>query len=168
MYEDKSLVYYVCNGDLNALYKYTGERIWRTKNVGASNSILYDKENIYLSGYYGPNLVVISKKDGKELYRNNDEGFGWVYDLKLQGKEVVLYYDLADEGGIKKINILNYISSSKSVTDNEPAEDFPEPSFSDISSSSNMESQGSVTYYAHNVIDGNSGTALKSLIFQKS
>ena len=106
VYEDENLVYYVCNGDLNALDKYTGERIWKTKNVGASNSIVYDKENIYLSGYYGPNLVVISKKDGKELHRNVDEEFGWVYDLKLQGKEVILSYDLPEEGGIKKIDIM--------------------------------------------------------------
>ena len=65
---------------------------------------------MYLSGYYGPNLVIISKKDGKELYRNGDEEFGWVYNLKLQGKEVILYYDLPDEGGIKKIDISNYIN----------------------------------------------------------
>ncbi len=159
VYEDEKMVYYVCAGDLNALDKYTGETIWKTKNVGASNSIVYDKENIYLSGYYGPNLMVISKKDGKVLHRNNDEEFGWVYDLKLQGKEVVLYYDLPDEGGIKKIDISNYVSGSESVTDNEPAEDFSEPSFSDISSSSNLTSKGNVTYYARNVIDGNSGTA---------
>ena len=159
VYEDENLVYYVCDGDLNALDKYTGERIWKTKNVGASNSILYDKENIYLSGYYGPNLVIISKKDGKELHRNDDEEFGWVYDLKLQGKEVVLYYDLPDEGGIKKIDISSYISSRESVIDNEPTEDFPEPSFSDISSSSNMAPQGNVTYDARNVIDGNPSTA---------
>lgn len=110
VYEDENLVYYVCDRVLNALDKYTGERIWEAKNVGASNSIVYDKENIYLSGYYGPNLVIISKKDGKELYRNGDEEFGWVYNLKLQGKEVILYYDLPDEGGIKKIDISNYIN----------------------------------------------------------
>lgn len=159
VYEDENLVYYVCNGDLNALDKYTGERIWKTKNAGASNSIVYDKENIYLSGYYGPNLVVISKKDGKELHRNVDEEFGWVYDLKLQGKEVILSYDLPEEGGIKKIDISNYISSSESEIDGDPAEDFPEPSFSDISSSSNLASQGNTTYYAHNAVDGNFGTA---------
>lgn len=158
VYEDENLVYYVCDGDLNALDKYTGERIWKTENVGASNSIIYDKENIYLSGYYGPNLAVISKKDGKKLYINDDEEFGWVYGLKLQGKEVVLYYDLPDEGGIKKIDISNYISG-ESATDNKPAEDYPKPSFSDISASSNLASQGNTTYYARNVIDGNPGTA---------
>ena len=160
VYEDETLVYYVCDDDLNALDKYTGERVWKAKKVGASNSIVYDKENIYLSGYYGPNLVVISKKDGKELHRNDDDEFGWVYDLKLQGKEIVLYYDLPDEGGIKRIDISNYITNSETAASNEVEEKiFPEPGFSEVSSSSNLTSQGSSTYYVQNVVDGNSGTA---------
>lgn len=93
--------------------KYIGEKVWKAENVGVSNSMVFDEENIYLSGYYGPNLVVVSKKDGKELYRNEEDTFGWVYDLELYEKEIVLHYEHPDEGGIKRIDISNYKNGEK-------------------------------------------------------
>lgn len=104
LYEDEKHVYYICDGKLNALDKYTGELIWQAEDAGASNSVVLDDKNIYVSGYYGPNLVVLSKENGTELYRNYDD-FCRVYDIKLQGTNVILYYDFPEEGSVKTIDI---------------------------------------------------------------
>lgn len=111
IYFDDNKVYFAEKGNLIALDKATGEKLWTVYNVGWGNSIVLDDNNVYISGYYGPNAVVVSK-DGTELYRDNDQ-FSWgVHKLALDAGLLVAYCDEpenCDSEGRRYIDISEYL-----------------------------------------------------------
>jgi len=68
--ERENGLYYVGDGVLFCIDKYTGEVLWKSeedKNLGASCSYVFDEnDNLYICGYESPALAVISK-EGKTL-----------------------------------------------------------------------------------------------------
>lgn len=106
VYTDAEKVYFSEAGTLKALDKTNGKELWESENVGWGNSMAIDEHNIYVAGYYGPNVVIVSKS-GDELYRNEDEDYYWVYDLKIENNILYVYYDSGD-GGIKEVDVSKF------------------------------------------------------------
>ena len=158
VYVDEELVYFIAGGKLVAFDKYTGNIEWEIKEVGASNSLVFDKNNIYLSGYYGPNLLIISKL-GEIKYKDDDDSYGWVYDLKLEDENVVLYHDLPEEGGIKRVNISSYSSTATTQNNKESSSQNDTPIFTEVLATTTLSSDGNNTYGAYNLIDEDNSTA---------
>ncbi len=94
MYRNGDTAYLSAHSTLYALDVTTGEIKWTVNEVGASNVIVFDTYgNIYISGYYGPNVVVIDA-NGRLLYRENDTNYGWVDMLELEGDTLRIHYGL--------------------------------------------------------------------------
>ncbi len=110
--DDGDVIYYAAANQLIARNKYNGNLLWSVDDVGSSNSIVVDEKNIYISGFYGPNIVVVSK-DGKELYREDSESYGRVYELEIEGDELVIKYEYDVDGSpedecIKRLDISKF------------------------------------------------------------
>lgn len=91
------LVYLGINSRVIALNKNTGKVSWRTKKntIGMITDYCFDKSgNIYICGYYGPDLVKISKK-GKVYWRKEhvvNINYYWVHDIRVKSKYLLLSY----------------------------------------------------------------------------
>jgi len=106
-----STVYLVVNGTLIALNGENGREKWRRDDVGAGNSFVIDYNGtIYVSGFYGPNLVVFSP-NGTELYREDNDDYYWVYDLEIRGNTLYIYYDSVTNG-VKTMDISQFQGST--------------------------------------------------------
>jgi len=158
VYVDEELVYFIAGGKLIAFDKYTGNIEWEIEEAGASNSLVFDKNNVYLSGYYGPNLLIVSKY-GEIKHKDDDDSYGWVYDLKLEGENVVLYHDLPEEGGIKRVNISSYSSTATTQNNKESSSQNDTPIFTEVLATTTLSSDGNNTYGAYNLIDEDNSTA---------
>ncbi|MFR4251495.1 MAG: PQQ-binding-like beta-propeller repeat protein [Christensenellales bacterium] len=81
---------------LYALSLADGSIVWQLDDVGASagGPLVDDDGTIYLSGYYGPHLLAVSK-DGRELWRANDvdDDYYRSYKLTKEGDYLKVYYE---------------------------------------------------------------------------
>lgn len=88
--------YVEVGGTLYALSLSDGTVLWALDDVGASlGAPLVDADGtIYLSGYYGPDLIAISQ-DGGELWRVNgiDTDYYWCTQLVFEGDLLKVTYD---------------------------------------------------------------------------
>ena len=89
-------VYVEIGGTLYALSLQDGTVLWALDDVGASmGAPLVDPNGstIYLSGYYGPDLMAISQ-DGSELWRVNgiDTDYYWCTELAFEGEYLKVTY----------------------------------------------------------------------------
>lgn len=105
-----NLIYYAENGRLVALDKNTGKVKWRTgKNtIGALTSYCFDKTgNIYICGYYSPDLVKINKK-GIVCWtvKSVSSGYYWANKVKLSGNKILVTYE-APSKKILTFNVKN-------------------------------------------------------------
>lgn len=82
-------------GTLYALSLSNGEVLWSLDDVGAlMTAPLVDQDGtVYLSGYYGPDLLAVSK-DGGELWRVNgvDTDYYWNTSLSFDGDALKVTY----------------------------------------------------------------------------
>lgn len=107
-YHNDDAIYLAAGGILYAIDSETGNIKWKAQNVGGGNRMEFDGYgNVYISGYYGPNLAVFTK-DGAELYRDNDESYGWVYDLQIVGNVLNISYGREGENTeAEKVRVLD-------------------------------------------------------------
>lgn len=114
VYQNNDTAYIIAANTLYAFDIYSGAIKWTAENAGASNRAIFDQAgNIYISGYYGPNIAVFSP-DGTELYRDNDNTYYWVYKLELDGNTLHIYYD-SEEGGHKTIDMSQFLPKEITV-----------------------------------------------------
>ncbi len=78
--------YFVSNGSVVALNVYDGSELWRsTVNVGspALEAFLFSDDYLYISGYYGPDLTVLTYS-GECIYQEDtlDEDYYWPYKIE--------------------------------------------------------------------------------------
>ncbi len=88
--------YVEVGGTLYALSLADGTVLWALNDVGTSLGapLVDDDGTIYLSGYYGPDLIAISQ-DGGELWRVNgiDTDYYWSTQLAFEGDLLKVTYD---------------------------------------------------------------------------
>ena len=81
---------------LYALSLADGSIVWQLDDVGAcaGGPLVDDDGTIYLSGYYGPHLLAVSK-DGRELWRASDvdDDYYRSYKLTKEGDYLKVYYE---------------------------------------------------------------------------
>ncbi len=123
-------VYIVVNKVLYAFDIFSGTLKWTVENVGVTNSIDFDRYgNVYISGLYGPNLVVINK-NGNVLYREEvkDSNYSWVENLAVSGNNLYIQYGTSENGaGMKKMSIKQFRPDEISVLLNAANLDFDQP-----------------------------------------
>ena len=111
IYQHAGSAYFTAHGTLYSLDMGTGALKWTHKGVGASNSFCFDMyENVYVSSYYGPNVVVVDK-DGNRLYIDNDGSYCWVDNLEIEGNILKIHYgldDMGNENGVKTLDISKF------------------------------------------------------------
>lgn len=101
-FEDRC--YYVEDGSLVALNLLTGEELWRnTEFYGspASADAVYIDEYgfICLTGYFGPDLMVVDPNGNTVKYFNTlQDGYYWAYKLERSGDQLVIYLSGGPEG----------------------------------------------------------------------
>ena len=127
VYQNSGNAYIAAANTLFALDADTGNNIWSVYNAGASSDITFDKYgNIYICGYYGPNLLVVDK-NGNELYReDSDPNYYWVYDLEINGNTLNMYYE-SDMGGVRTVDISRFAQKAISVELNGTEVAFDQP-----------------------------------------
>lgn len=112
--------YFTAHGTLYALDKTSGQIKWTYSGVGASNQMCIDKYgNIYVSGYYGPNVVVVSK-DGERLYIDNDGSYCWVDKIEIVNDVLNIHYLLDDMGnndGVKSLDLAKIYRESQKANE---------------------------------------------------
>lgn len=107
VYVNNDTAYIVANGILYAIDIENGNPKWTAQNCGIGNCFEFDGYgNIYISGAYGPDLVVINK-NGKELYREDSSDYGWVNNLKIVGDILNINYSMG-EGFFKTLYISQF------------------------------------------------------------
>lgn len=108
IYQNGDTAYFTAHGVLYALDLSGGAVKWTHTGVGGSNQMCFDKfGNVYVSGYYGPNVVVLSKA-GERLYVDNDGSYCWVDKLEIIDDVLNIHYLLDDSGnddGIKTLDL---------------------------------------------------------------
>ncbi len=118
IYQSHETAYFTAHGTLYALDIKNGEVKWTHSGVGGSNQMILDKHgNIYVSGYYGPNVVIVSK-DGERLYIDNDGSYCWVDKLEIVDDVLNIHYlldDMGSDDGVKTLELADiYRKSQKS------------------------------------------------------
>lgn len=112
--------YFAAHGTLYALDKANGQVKWTHSGVGASNQLCVDKfGNVYVSGYYGPNVVVVSK-DGERLYIDNDGSYCWVDKIEIVNDVLNIHYLLDDMGnndGVKTLDLSKIYRESQKANE---------------------------------------------------
>lgn len=108
IYQDHETAYFTAHGKLYALNIRNGAVKWIYSGVGGSNQICFDKYgNIYVSGYYGPNVVVLSL-EGEKLYIDNDGSYCWVDKLEIIDNVLNIHYlldDMGNDDGVKTLDL---------------------------------------------------------------
>ena len=98
------MVYIHDNGKIVALDGATGEKIWENDMFsGYAGTWAFDKDgNLYLSGYYGPDLIVIDKEGNVLRYEETltDNTYYWPCMLIVNDNNSTfsIYYDAFDDG----------------------------------------------------------------------
>ena len=110
IYQDHGTAYFTAHGKLHALNIADGEPKWAYSGVGGSNQICFDKYgNIYVSGYYGPNVVVLNQK-GEKLYIDNDGSYCWIDKLEIIDDVLHIHYlldDMGNDDGVRTLDLSN-------------------------------------------------------------
>ncbi len=116
IYINSDTVYVAVNHVLYALDINSGYIKWTISDVGAGNCLEFDGYgNVYISGFYGPDLVVIDK-NGNELYREDNPDYSWVDELKIVGNVLnIHYWSGADGEGSASMDISQFIPESVGV-----------------------------------------------------
>ncbi len=108
IYQDHETAYFTAHGTLYALDITNGEVKWTYSGVGGSNQMCFDKYgNVYVSGYYGPNVVVLSL-DGERLYIDNDGSYCWIDKLEIIDDVLNIHYlldDMGNDDGVKTLDL---------------------------------------------------------------
>ena len=116
IYQDHETAYFTAHGMLYALDIATGDVKWTHSGVGGSNQICFDKYgNIYVSGYYGPNVVVVSQK-GERLYIDNDGSYCWIDKLEIVDDVLNIHYlldDMGNDDGVKTLDLADIYRKSQ-------------------------------------------------------
>lgn len=116
IYQDHGTAYFTAHGKLYALDITNGEVKWTYNGVGGSNQVCFDKYgNIYVSGYYGPNVVVVSPK-GEKLYIDNDGSYCWVDELEITDDVLNIHYlldDMGNDDGVKTLDLSHIYRESQ-------------------------------------------------------
>jgi len=116
IYQDHETAYFTAHGKLYALELATGKLKWTMGGVGGSNQICFDKYgNIYVSGYYGPNVIVASVK-GERLYIDNDGSYCWVDKLEIVDDVLNIHYlldDMGNDDGVKTLDLAEIYRESQ-------------------------------------------------------
>ena len=116
VYVHEDTVYVVAHNILYALNIENGDIKWTVSNVGASNQIIFDNEgNIYISGAYGPNVLIIDA-NGQELYRDENSEYTWVYKLSIQDQTLNIYYGYP-ESGMMTLDISQFLEPTNNIFD---------------------------------------------------
>ena len=135
IYQDHGTAYFTAHGTLYALDITNGEIKWTQGGVGASNNICFDKYgDIYVSGYYGPNVVVFTK-EGERIYIDNDGSYCWVDKIEIVDDVLNIHYlldDMGNDDGTKSLDLTEiYRKAQKDseikVTLNGEAIEFDQP-----------------------------------------
>lgn len=157
---DGDYAYFVLDEETYKIEKYTGKVIWRDGDCGAANSIvLYDKY-VFVSGYYGPNLKVMTK-DGTVISVDGNEQLKNIFHVyELEAKNGKLYVscenNYAEEATIEiDIDALVNNRPASTPTTNRNAQ----ARFTNANASSTLESSQYGNYIASNVLDNNKATA---------
>lgn len=107
IYQNHETAYFTAHGTLYALDITNGEVKWTHAGVGGSNQICFDKYgDIFVSGYYGPNVVILTK-DGKTIYIDNDGSYCWVNKLEIIDDVLNIHYLLDDMGSDSDVKTLD-------------------------------------------------------------
>lgn len=107
IYINNNAVYIAVNHSLYAIDINSGQIKWKISDVGSGNCFEFDGYgNIYISGFYGPDIVVIDKY-GNELYREDSPDYGWVDELKIVGNILNIHYWSGDRV-LKTLNISQF------------------------------------------------------------
>ena len=116
IYQDHGTAYFTAHGKLYALNITDGEPKWACGGVGGSNQICFDKYgNIYVSGFYGPNVVVFNPK-GERLYIDNDGSYCWIDKLEIVNDYLRIHYlldDMGNDDGVKTLDLSNIYRESQ-------------------------------------------------------
>ena len=126
IYQNNNTAYIAVADTLYAIDVNTGKTKWAVDGVGASNRLTFDKSgNIYISGYYGPNIVVIDS-NGNVLYRDDSSNYYWVYDLEINSNTLYIYYE-SDFNGVKTLDISQFEKKEITVELNGKKLSFDQP-----------------------------------------
>lgn len=120
--------YFNDSGTIIVLRIKDGKLQWKNNDVGGMNvenaSIFDDEGNLYVSGFYGPDLTVIDKK-GKTIKRvkSFNSKYYWPYQLELDGDKLYITYDGCEDDSVQTpckgtINLKDYsfsIDSNKTI-----------------------------------------------------
>ncbi len=93
---------------LRALSAADGSVVWdNTEFHGAGASAVFDEDgNIYVTGYFGPDCMKVSKTgDTLWIVRSVDEDLYWVYDIDYENREVIISYEMNENGEGQKVRI---------------------------------------------------------------
>lgn len=119
IYQNSGNAYFTAHGVLYALSLENGEVKWSQDGVGGSNCFCFDKfGNVYVSGYYGPNVMVFDK-NGARLYKDNDGSYCWVDGLTINGDVLSIHYGLDDMGnddGTKTLDITQFYPKENEIS----------------------------------------------------
>jgi len=83
------------SGSVVALDMLNGEILWKNEEFGGSASaVLFEDDRIYLTGYYGPDLFVLSM-EGETIHRVGSfhEDMYWPYDLITKDDLLYILYE---------------------------------------------------------------------------
>ncbi|MBO5348777.1 MAG: hypothetical protein J6A89_03030 [Clostridia bacterium] len=114
--DEAEYVYIVEGGTIVKFNKQTGDIIWKNSDFGGA-SVTYtfdEQDNLYIAGYYGPNLCVINK-DGKTIKKLEDfpsKDYCWASYMGFSDSgnlEIVYEMNPEDrEDAIVEVNISDY------------------------------------------------------------
>lgn len=108
VYRNGDIAYFAAGGTLYALDMASGALKWTHKGVSTADCFCFDKYgNVYVSAYYGPNVVVVDKS-GNRLYIDNDGSYCWVDSLEIVGNTLNIHYgldDLGNDDGVRTLDI---------------------------------------------------------------
>lgn len=119
IYVNGENAYFTAHGTLYALDLGSGQLKWSESGVGGSNCFAFDKYgNVYVSGYYGPNVVAFDK-NGAQLYKDTDGSYCWVDSITIDGDVLNIHYgldDLGNDDGTKTLDLTQFYSKENEIS----------------------------------------------------
>ncbi len=113
VYTNNDTVYILVNHILYAFDIETGNTKWTLNDLkGVCQTLTFDKYgNVYISSYMGSNDIIVSDKNGRELYRK-DNTYRWINKIEISGNNLVIEYS----DGLEYVTEYLDISQFKPVT----------------------------------------------------